>query len=236
MHFNSCFSETALFQVDMLPKGEHESALRYTLIGISDKNQLNGEFCESRIFLYKNLTNQLVVKNRRSKIRTASLCAIFYARFFTLYSLAKRHHKLDSGLANFLEKHPPNETYKKTVDAEIRETLNMEEIELAHRDSYKQSIASYFKNNNMTEQYLAIEEALLKDLESENPSQPHLRDQFNSFNRQTMAYIQRATEHDILYTAKRYDRTANFFKTYATPITVMFTLLPVQWAWQKILP
>lgn len=224
----------------MIRKGEHEIALHDALIRLSYEHQRGGEFCQSRIDIYRNLTSQFIIINRRSSIQSSSLSAIFYARFFTLSSLAKQHQKLDVQLDQCLQQHPPNKSYQKMVDAEIHKTLKMQAAKLEHYDAYQQSIVDHFQNRQMAERYLAIEEALMNELESprliEHFSNPHLRDQFNAFNHQTMPYVRRATERDVLYTTPSSTRTFNFLKTFATPIMVSMTLLPVQQLWSSVLP
>ena len=77
----------------------------------------------------------------------------------------------------------------------------------------------------MAEKYLALGSQFTSRLDKEaaigDDNIPHLRDEFNAYNRHSLPYIQRATAADIRNLTKSKDRLWTFCTTYSTPLTLL---------------
>lgn len=221
-------------------KGGNETALRYTLIGVS-KEQINGEFCESRLQLFRNMTSSVLMHDFRSSIGANSLPAIYWSRYNTMYHLIIDHHVFEEEeFKTFLMAHKPSESYKRQVDKFRRDSMGLNEQDVFNKDAYHATILAHFdSNHDMTNKYLALEAQFLNMLDSDtNSTIPHLRDKFNAYNRSSVPYIQRATAPDIRNLSKSPDRFVQFCTTYSTPLTLLltvssgsFVVQAIQYAW-----
>ena len=220
------------------PKTEVDADLRHRLLDVITPRG-DAEFAAHRLIIYKKI-DEFPVLSRRSPVgTTTSLRSIYYARFYTSFSLLQAYMddleaverrrirkvrsndyvpnldpelaKLASTVYDKVKNSGPTERFKQATDSVLLDASKRTEADLSKSDTYESILATHFKDLSVAKQFLEVEQDLFDLVAASNMSTVWAH-RFNAFNRNTASYAERHIRPDVrrlMKASQRFSEAAN---------------------------